>query len=336
LNKTLAAVLRYVVFAGIAAGLLLYIFREEDINKLLEQAKKMNYSWILLSMMVSVPAYFIRAWRWNLLLNSLGYKTTLVNSTKAVSIGYLANLAFPRLGEVTRCTILNRTNKIPLNTLIGTVVAERAIDVICLLILIFTVVVLRLETLGQFLIHNFFNPIGQKIGNAATNPVFIIVALVGLAAIIFGFRYLIRSSKFGAKLRGFVADFTSGLTAVFRLKKLRLFLVLTLFMWVVYFLMMYVCFFGIPVVASLGFVDSLFLFVMGSIGMAAPTPGGAGTYEFAIVEALKFIGIAASQGLVLATVFHLSQIATTCILGVGSLLTLPSKHNDGQATSATQ
>lgn len=336
MNKNLAAILRYLVFAGIAGFLLWYIFREENIYNLLDQARKMNYWFILVSMVASVPAYIIRARRWNIMLDSLGYKTTLLNSTKAVSIGYLANLAFPRLGEVTRCTILNRTNKIPLNTLIGTVVAERAIDVICLLVLIFTVIVLRIETLGQFLIDNIFNPMGQKIGNLAGNPIFIVGMLLGLAALIIGFRLLVSRSKFGAKIKGFVADFTSGVMTVFRLKKAGQFWLLTLVMWAFYFLMMYVCFFGIPVVAGLGFVDSLFLFVMGSIGMAAPTPGGAGTYEFAITEALKFIGIAAQQGLVLATVFHLSQIATTCILGVTSLVTLPAKKTNGQATSTAK
>ncbi|UPT67590.1 MAG: flippase-like domain-containing protein [Sphingobacteriales bacterium JAD_PAG50586_3] len=242
MNKTLAAVLRYVVFAGIAAGLLWYIFRGQDLGQLLESAKQVNYVFIMASMAVALLGYVIRAKRWNLLLESLGYKTTLLNSSKAVGIGYFANLAFPRLGEVLRCTVLNRTNKIPLNTLIGTVVAERAIDVICLLILIVTVVILRIETLGQYLITNFFNPMGEKIGKLASNPLFIGIAIVGVVAIIVGIRLLITKTNFGAKLKGFIADFTSGLTAVFRLKKIGQFLVLTLLLWTVYFGMMYVCF----------------------------------------------------------------------------------------------
>lgn len=335
MNKNLAAVLRYLVFAGIAGFLLWYIFKGEDIDKLVAYARKMDYRWILLSMAVSVPAYFIRARRWNLLLDSLGYKTTLANSTKAVNIGYLANLAFPRLGEVTRCTILNRTNKIPLNTLIGTVVAERAIDVICLLALIVAVILLRIETLGNYMIQNIVKPIGDKMAAIAGNTLYMVIIGVSILALFVAFRIVVQRSKFGQKVKGFVADFTSGLTAVFRLKRLGFFWLLTTAMWVVYFLMMYVCFFGIPEIATLGFVDSLFLFVMGSIGMAVPTPGGVGSYEFAITEALKFIGIGAQQGLVLATVFHISQIATTCLLGAVSLLTLPKKTvSNEQAASA--
>lgn len=337
MNKTVAAVLRYLVFAGIAAGLLWYIFHGQDIGQLVESARQVNYWFILASMLVSIPGYVIRAMRWNLLLDSLGYKTTTLNSTKAVGIGYFANLAFPRLGEVLRCTVLNRTNKIPLNTLIGTVVAERAIDVICLLILIVTVVVLRIETLGQYLITNFFNPMGEKIGKLASSPLFIGAAVIGLIALIVGFRLLITKTKFGAKVKGFVADFTSGLTAVFRLKKIGLFLLLTVMLWTVYFGMMYVCFFGIPLVLSLDVVDGLFLFVMGSIGMAAPTPGGAGTYHIAVVEGFKLINLSAQQGLVLATVFHLSQVATTCIVGVASVLTLPKKIiSVGQAANTKE
>jgi hypothetical protein len=287
---------------------------------------------ILASMAVSLPGYVIRAKRWNLLLESLGYKTTLLNSTKAVSIGYFANLAFPRLGEVLRCTVLNRTNKIPLNTLIGTVVAERTIDVICLLILIVTVVLLRIETLGNYLIEHFFKPMGEKISKLASSPLFIALALIGIAAVIVGLRFLITKTKFGAKVKSFITDFTSGLLAVFRLKKIGQFLLLTIMLWTVYFGMMYVCFFGIPLVQSLDIVDGLFLFVMGSIGMAAPTPGGAGTYHLAVVEGFKLINLSAQQGLVLATVFHLSQVATTCIVGVTSVLTLPKKIIGGQAT----
>jgi hypothetical protein len=336
LNKTLAAVLRYFVFAGIAAGLLWYIFHGQDLGQLVESAKQVDYYWILASMAVSLPGYVIRAKRWNLLLESLGYKTTLLNSSKAVGIGYFANLAFPRLGEVLRCTVLNRTNKIPLNTLIGTVVAERTIDVICLLILIVTVVALRIETLGQYLITNFFNPMGEKIGKLASSPLFIGAAIIGIVLIIIGFRLLITKTKFGARVKSFVADFTSGLLSVFRLKKIGQFLVLTFLMWTVYFGMMYVCFFGIPLVSTLDIVDGLFLFVMGSIGMAAPTPGGTGTYHLAVVEGFKLINLSAQQGLVLATVFHLSQVATTCIVGVTSVLTLPKKIISGQASNTKE
>ncbi len=336
MNKTLAAVLRYFVFAGIAAGLLWYIFHGQDLGQLVESAKQVDYYWILASMAVSLPGYVIRAKRWNLLLESLGYKTTLLNSSKAVGIGYFANLAFPRLGEVLRCTVLNRTNKIPLNTLIGTVVAERTIDVICLLILIVTVVALRIETLGQYLITNFFNPMGEKIGKLASSPLFIGAAIIGIVLIIIGFRLLITKTKFGARVKSFVADFTSGLLSVFRLKKIGQFLVLTFLMWTVYFGMMYVCFFGIPLVSTLDIVDGLFLFVMGSIGMAAPTPGGTGTYHLAVVEGFKLINLSAQQGLVLATVFHLSQVATTCIVGVTSVLTLPKKIISGQASNTKE
>lgn len=336
MNKTFAAVLRYFVFAGIAAGLLWYIFHGQDLGQLVESAKQVDYYWILASMAVSLPGYVIRAKRWNLLLESLGYKTTLLNSSKAVGVGYFANLAFPRLGEVLRCTVLNRTNKIPLNTLIGTVVAERTIDVICLLILIVTVVTLRIETLGQYLITNFFNPMGEKIGKLASSPLFIGAAIIGIVLLIIGFRLLITRTKFGARVKSFVADFTSGLLSVFRLKKIGQFLVLTFLMWTVYFGMMYVCFFGIPLVSTLDIVDGLFLFVMGSIGMAAPTPGGTGTYHLAVVEGFKLINLSAQQGLVLATVFHLSQVATTCIVGVTSVLTLPKKIISGQASNTKE
>lgn len=337
MNKKLAAAIRYLVFAGIAVALIWFIFRDQDIDELLAAANKINYWWIALSMLVSVPGYIIRGARWNLLLKGLGYNPSLLNATKAVSMGYLFNLAFPRLGEVTRCTVLNRQEKIPLNTLIGTVVAERAIDVLCLLLIIFFVVLAGAEMLGKHLNNLLIVPLQHKLSQLANNHILIIILLLGAIAALVVLRILIRRSKFGEKIKGFIGDFTTGITSVFRMKKQGRFWLLTVLLWCVYFFMMYVCYFGIPELLKLSFIDSLFVFVLGSLGMAAPTPGGAGTYELTATAGFTLVGVAAQDGLVMVTVFHISQILTSIILGIISLLTLSkSKKPDGQAGPVTK
>lgn len=337
MNKKLAATIRYVVFAGIAIALIWFIFRDQNIDELLAAANKINYWWIGISMLVSVPAYVIRAARWNLLLKVLGYNPSLLNATKAVSMGYLFNLAFPRLGEVTRCTVLNRQEKIPLNTLIGTVVAERAIDVLCLLLIIFFVALAGAEMLGKHLNNLLIVPLQHKLGQLANNTLLmVIIAVIAVAALV-TLRILIRRSKFGEKIKAFIVDFTSGITSVFRMKKQSRFWLLTILLWSFYFAMMYVCYFGIPELLKLSFIDSLFVFVLGSLGMAAPTPGGAGTYELTATAGFTLVGVAAQDGLVMVTVFHISQILTSIILGTISLLTLSkSKKPDGQTKPAAE
>lgn len=337
MNKKLAAAIRYLVFAGIAVALIWFIFRDQNIDELLAAAHKINYWWIAISMLVSVPGYIVRGARWNLLLKGLGYNPSLINSTKAVSMGYLFNLAFPRLGEVTRCTVLNRQEKIPLNTLIGTVVAERAIDVLCLLLIIFFVVFAGADMLGKHLNNLLIVPMQEKLSQLANNTLLIVILVVVAIAGLVALRLVITRTAFGAKVKGFIGDFTSGITSVFRMKHQGRFWLLTVLLWSVYFAMMYVCYFGIPELLKLSFIDSLFVFVLGSLGMAAPTPGGAGTYELTATAGFTLVGVAAQDGLVMVTVFHISQILTSIILGTISLLTLSkSKKPDGQAEPAAK
>lgn len=336
MNKKLAAAIRYALFAGIAVVLIWFIFRDQDIDQLLAAANKINYWWILFSMLVSIPGYIIRGARWNLLLKTLGYNPSLTNATKAVSMGYLFNLAFPRLGEVTRCTVLNRQEKIPLNTLIGTVVAERAIDVVCLLLIILFVVFAGADMLGKHLNQLLLVPLQTKLSGIADNTI-LLVALVALAIVgLVALRLVITRTSFGAKVKGFIGDFTSGITSVFRMKNQGRFWLLTLALWFVYFAMMYVCYFGIPELLKLSFIDSLFVFVLGSLGMAAPTPGGAGTYELTATAGFTLVGVAAQDGLVMVTVFHISQILTNIIMGTISMLTLSKTKIDGQAAPDTK
>ena len=136
LKKKILKILYHLVFLALGILLLYFAFRGINLNELLIGLKSANYSWVFLSLIFAFLGFLIRAYRWNLLIEPLGYNPSLRNTFYAVAIGYLANFALPRLGEITRCGTLNKTENTPFDALLGTVFVERVIDVISLFLLI--------------------------------------------------------------------------------------------------------------------------------------------------------------------------------------------------------
>src|SRR5215471_6716132 len=165
MKRKIFAVLKYLILLIVAGTLLYFAFRGISIKDVLKEVLKAKLSWVLLSILASVIAAFSRAIRWQILLEPLGYTPGLMNTSYSLMVGYFANLAFPRLGEVTRCAAMNRSEKIPFNVLLGTVIVERAVDVLTLLLLLFITAVLEFKRLGNFLNENITQPIVRKFPN---------------------------------------------------------------------------------------------------------------------------------------------------------------------------
>ncbi|MEQ9050951.1 MAG: lysylphosphatidylglycerol synthase transmembrane domain-containing protein, partial [Marinoscillum sp.] len=126
--KKATSVLKYTFSLGLALALLYLAFRNVDFSEFIEKSRQVNYTWVIVSILLSLVAYYARAYRWNILLKPLGYPNLNVHKTNlAVLVGYLANLAFPRLGEVTRCGMMKRSDDVPVSTSLGTVITERII-----------------------------------------------------------------------------------------------------------------------------------------------------------------------------------------------------------------
>ena len=136
MKRILISILKYTLSLAIAILLLWYVFKDIDWSKMQQDLQNADYKWVLASIVISLISHLLRSLRWNLILQPLGYSPKVSNTFVAVMVGYLANFVYPRLGEVTRCGILHRIEKIPFKTSIGTVIAERAFDLITLLFLI--------------------------------------------------------------------------------------------------------------------------------------------------------------------------------------------------------
>ena len=321
-NKIISA-LKYVVFLFLGIGLLWYVTKNQDLHKIFNEFKTANYYWIFLSMSAAALAHILRAARWNLIIESTGYKTKLSTTFYAVMIGYFANMLVPRLGEVSRCGVLSKSYKAPFNILLGTVVAERILDSLCLLVLIVLVVFFQFAFLKEFLNKMLFQPLSLSFENNFTT--FIIVASVIVILIIcFYILYKTMNKRFKnqpfyLKLKRVLVGFIEGIKAIKHIKQKWIFIIYTLLMWFFYFLMAYLCFFSLSATSHLGIADGLTVMVMGSLGIVAPVPGGIGAYHFIVITTLvELFAINSVSATSFAYISHASQGVLIAVLGLFS------------------
>ncbi|WP_027394757.1 lysylphosphatidylglycerol synthase transmembrane domain-containing protein [Aquimarina latercula] len=283
-------------------------------KELLENIKNADPIWVLLSLGLGIISHISRAYRWKFLLNPLGYNPKLYNSFMAIMAGYLANLGVPRSGEVLRGFTVSTYEKIPFEKAFGTIVSERIIDLIMLIIVTTGAGILQTEYLLNFLEEKNINPL-LTLG--------IILGLILLG--ILGLKILQKSSnKWIVKIRDFGMGLLDGMKSIFKMKQKWAFLFHTLLIWFLYILMFYVVKFAVPNLhsASLGVI--LVAFVVGSFSMST-TNGGIGILPFPIVVGAVFVffSFEKSDGEAFGWILWGSQTAINIIVGALSFLFLP-------------
>lgn len=243
----------------------------------------------------------------------------------SLMVGYLANLAVPRLGEVSRCGSLSKAEKIPFNSLLGTVIVERVIDVICLLICLLLTAFVEYDRVGNFLVDSIINPITVKVNQSLQSVMFISVAaiiLVALAGTIFWFVKKSRQAGAESKIMVMIKGLFDGLLSIGQLKRPLAFIFHTILIWIMYFLMAYLAFFALPSTSSLTWSAGMFILVVGGLGMSAPVQGGIGAYHLLVSQGLTLYGLSREDGLAFATMLHTSQMLIVIVLGSVSFLLL--------------
>lgn len=306
---------------------LLYLaFRGIDFQVLINEFKKASYGWVLLSLGIALAGFIVRALRWRLLIEPLGYVPGRLNTFYAVMVGYLANFAFPRIGEITKCGTLNRTEKIPLDSLIGTVIVERSIDVITMVILIFIIFFSKIHFFGDFLTNQIFNPAIEGVSGYFTLPLITwLIILCGICLVIIGlilFRKRLARLPFVQKAIAIFKGIGGGLKTGFTMKRRGLFLLYTILLWTLYFLMTWVVVYALPATSHLQPLDGLFILVIGSIGITVPVQGGIGAFHWIVSLGLTLYDIPREDGLAFATLSHESQALFIVLLGSFSMIML--------------
>lgn len=315
MNETLKKILRFTVFAAVGAGLLYLAFRGQDFSKVMEDLKHANYWWIALALFFGILSHFLRALRWNQLFEPLGYKVPIADSFAAVLIGYFVNFIIPRGGEISRCAAVNRMNKVPLNKAIGTVVSERLIDVIGLLVILGLAFLLQLNVFTSLVNEG---PLAEKIrGGEGKVSGLAILAIAGVAgvALVFFTRKIWSKWPFMAKIIDFMRGLGEGFKTVLKVRNPWLFVFYSIAINICYYLLPFFTFFSLPATAHLNFGPGLTVLALGAVSIAAPAPGGIGLFHILIAYALTLYNIDYQDGLSYATLAHGAQMIMLLAFG---------------------
>lgn len=323
---------RYIrVFVFLVAGLaiLWYIGRGQDVDAIFREFRNANYAWIVLALIAALMSHIVRALRWNILIRSLGGQSSQMQTFNALMTGYLANLVVPRLGEITRCVVHNRTTRTPLNALIGTVVSERVFDMLTLGTIIFLTIAFQFDFLKGFMNSVFFEPLLARDVKIWTSMLVVGVLLAGAGLSLFlVIRKKMASSEQGSffhKLKHQYVGLKNGLLTIWTMKKKGTFLLYSLLIWGLYFANVYLCLLAIESLAHLSPLSGLTLLAIGSLGIVAPVPGGIGTYHFLTIKTLtELYGIAAEPAISYAYIAHATQTLIIIISGAVAWITLSS------------
>jgi uncharacterized protein (TIRG00374 family) len=319
LKVSIYSILKYVVLLAIGVVLLVVAFKDQDFDRLVSDLKSANYWWVSAAACACLVAHVLRAVRWNMLIEPLDKGTPPLKHTfYAVMIGYLANLAFPRMGEVSRCGVINKTDKIPLNQLIGTVITERLIDLLMLFVIVGVGILLQYKLISGFLYKNLLLKLGDRVGYAS---ILVLAGGLVLGALLLLY-IVVKKNHWGVvkKMRALWSGFSNGLGSVKKMRNKSAFVLYSISIWFFYFLSTYLCLFALDAVSNLGPIVALSVLVFGSLGMLAPVQGGIGAFHWIVAEGLTIYSLPRSDGLAYATIIHSSQTLLILFIGLISVV----------------
>jgi uncharacterized protein (TIRG00374 family) len=336
--KKLLNIFKYFLLFALSMFLMWYALKGIDFQLVLKQLRTANYFWISISLIIAASGYFSRAYRWKMQLDPTGHKAGFWDVYNAMMVGYLANLVLPRAGEVIRCSVLKRTDRIPVKVSLGTVITERVIDLLILLSLITLTFFVEFDRLHDF----FLGFLNDKYDSFQQNS-FLIYSIIGISLLltIVGIVLLIiylnrlRENVYFVKLVAFARGVLEGVFSVIKLERKGVFIFHTLFVWFTYYIMGYIAFFALPATYGLGLNVALAVFVIGGLGMAAPVQGGIGIFHLMVQSTLLIYGLSKESGMAYALIVHTSQTLLVVIMGGISFLMSMLKTRGPEEMSET-
>lgn len=323
MKKKLLNILKYLIFLALGIVLFYYVYKDLGLERLKNDLRNINYWWIALSFIIGLFSHYSRAIRWNMLIKPLGYKPKTSNSFFAIMIMYLTNLALPRAGEVARCTVLTKYEKVPFVKLVGTVVAERASDVIALLFFAIIILLSQIGVFREFLISHPESKEKVALIFSRRNMMIVIAVLVATILLFIIFYKIFKKSRVFKKLVELFNNFIDGIKTILQLENKWAYIGHTVFIYAMWLIAMYVVFFSYKPTAHLSIFAAMTAFVMGALAMIAPVQGGIGPYHFMVMETLVIYGIAEPEGKVFAFIAHAAANVPLMLFGAISLIILP-------------
>ena len=332
MNKKAISILTYLLTLGLGVFLIAWSLNglnSADITKIKYAVSKARFELLIPILIMGFSSHWSRAVRWRYLMEPLGIKPKISNTFFAVMIGYLANMAFPRLGEVMKCTLLARYEKVPADKLIGTIIAERIFDVFCLL-LIFLITFLVQIDFAYNLLHKIQNkPDAANTASSGTMP-WILGIMLLVITVLFIFRHRIAALPVWLKIRQTLKNMLSGLLSFRTMQNKVGFLLHTAIIWAMYLSMIVLGFQSIRETAGLAWEAGLSVLSFGSVGMIV-TPGGLGAYTGLVEKIISLYGIEKAICVAISWVIWLVPTGIIVLGGAASFLLLPffnRKKND--------
>lgn len=314
----------------LGAAILVWTYHGFDFRRVCEVMDGgMNYGWMLFSLVFGVFGHLFRGWRWNLALAPLGEYPKRSNSVYAIFVAYAVNLILPRVGEVSRCGVLAKYDNVSFSKSLGTVVSERLVDSVCVLLITAGTLLLQTGvfarffritgTDGAFFLHLF----------SSTN---FYITLVCIAAALILLCWLVRNLTIFAKVRGMLKNVWLGCLSIRNVKHPALYILYTVAIWACYFLHFYLTFYCFDFSAGLGWAAGMVLFVVGSIAVIVPTPNGAGPWHFAVITMMMMYGVSKEDAGIFALLVHGIQTFLLILLGIYGLVALPLTNKNKTKT----
>ena len=314
MNKSLATFLKITIPLALGSFLIYYSYSKFTTNQLEEIAsyfKETNYTVILFSVLFGIFSHVSRAYRWNFMLEPLGYKPKVLNNFMAVYVAYIMNIFIPRSGEVSRAVVINKYEGVPFDKAFGTIITERVIDMLILFGFTAIAFMLQFEKLSQYLTNVL--------------PVYTIYKLIGLfvlLSILLLLFFKFSKTPIIKKILDFFSGLKEGILSVLKMNKKGLYIFHSFLIWGLYLLSFYIATFALKETAGISFSTLIITFVIGSFSFAF-TNSGFGTYPFFVASILAIFSIPETVGTAFGWIVWTTQIASIVLFGGLSFLILP-------------
>jgi uncharacterized protein (TIRG00374 family) len=298
------------IFIGVFC--IYYSFKDISFSEFKEYFTKITYLWVFVGISLGALSHISRSYRWKFLIEPLGYKLGFINSVLTVFSAYLINYTVPRAGDIARGTMISKYENIPFEKAIGTIVAERAVDVLCILIIILIGLIIEFDKISNKLI-DFVEE-----SDFSTVLLSLLIAVIVTATVYF----VIKRFKFYKKIKSFLSGLIDGITIIFKMKNRNQFIFHSIFIWLMYVLMFYFTSKAFVDLNQVTFFQLTISFTLAALSIMLSN-GGIGIYPLAVEESLGWYGVQSATGLAFGWVMWLSQTLMVVIFGGLSLFVLP-------------
>lgn len=298
---------KYTFFLAIGLLLLWFASKDVDTAQITASIKEANWFWIIVSMIISYVAMIIRGWRWNIILEPLGYRSDTWTNIHAVAFGYMMNDLIPRSGELARCGLLNRAEHIPVDKLFGTVILERVVDMMILALVVAITTLVHKEEVNELM----------ALVDGGKGSLLLILMVVGIVGLIV-FVYILKKFShiaFIGKIASFFIGIGNGIKSIFKLRRKTAFILSSLAIWGCWLLMSQTMMYALPITADMKIEDTLFFMVAGAFGMLIPTQGGIGAYHYMSKIGFEVLGYSGAVGLTFAWISWVAKTIVELVVG---------------------